>query len=254
MFLEERQRLILDLMRSGEAVKVGELSTEFGVSESTIRRDLRDLERSGLLERTHGGAVPATGTLEEPTFADKADQNLAEKIAIAHVAAGLVNDGESIVLDAGTTTLQIARLLRQRQNLTVITNAFHIAAELADCTGIAVIVTGGSVKGNTLALVGPVAERTLEGINADRVFLGTNGIDLNRGLTTPTQAEAAVKRRMIESARQVVVVADHTKAGRVAFASIAPVTGASVVISDGKFDQGLARELTARGIQVLLAQ
>jgi len=86
------------------------------------------------------------------------------------------------------------------------------------------------------------------------IFLGTNGIDLNRGLTTPTQAEAAVKRRMIESARQVVVVADHTKAGRVAFASIAPVTGASVVISDGKFDQGLARELTARGIQVLLAQ
>ena len=254
MFPEARKRRILELMRSGEAVTVGELSAEFGVSESTIRRDLRELEESGLLERTHGGAVPAAGTLDEPTFAEKTDQNLPEKAAIARLAAGLVQDGASIILDAGTTTLEIARLLRNRRNLTVVTNAFHIASELADVPGIAVIVTGGQIKGNTLALVGPATERMLDEVNVDMVFLGVNGIDLQRGLTTPTQAEASVKQRMIRAARKVVVVADHTKFGRVAFATITPVWNAHLIIADSGLDQAVARELTAGGLEVLVAE
>jgi DeoR family fructose operon transcriptional repressor len=253
MFPEERRRRILERMRSGEAVKVADLSAELGVSEVSIRRDLRELERSGLLARTHGGALPAEGTTTEPTFAEKTTRNRAEKIAIARLAASLVQDGESIILDAGTTTREIARQLRQRRNLTVITNAFHVAAELGDCPGIEVIVTGGAVKGNTLALVGPVAEQTLEGINVDRVFLGANGIDLERGITTPTQLEAAVKRKMIAAARQVILVADHTKFGKVAFATIGPITRAHVLVTDQGLDPQAARELTARGVQVLIA-
>jgi DeoR family fructose operon transcriptional repressor len=254
MLQEERQRRILERMRSGEAVKVSDLAAEFGVSESTIRRDLRDLAQSGLLERIHGGALPAEGTLREPSFAEKADLNQAEKIAIARLAASLVQDGESIILDAGTTTLQIARQLRQRRELKVVTNAYHIAAELAGNPGIEVIVTGGVVKGNTLALVGPVAERTLEELNVDRVFLGTNGIDLQRGLTTPTQAEAAVKRRMIEAARQVVVVADHTKVGKVAFATIGPLTSCHLFITDSGTQPAFRKALAERGVQVMVAE
>lgn len=254
MFPEERRRRILERMRSGEAVKVCDLSAQLGVSDVSIRRDLRELERSGLLARTHGGALPAETTTTEPTFAEKTTRNLAEKVAIAHLAATLVQDGESIILDAGTTTLEIARQLRQRRNLTVITNAFNIAAEFGDCPGIEVIVTGGTVKGNTLALVGPLTEQTLAGVNVDRVFLAANGIDLDRGITTPTQAEAAVKRKMIDCARQVILVADHTKFGKVAFATIAPLTRAQTLVTDQGLDGQAARELTARGIQVLIAQ
>lgn len=254
MFPEERRRRILEQMRAGEAVAVCDLAAEFGVSESSVRRDLAELERSGLLARTHGGALPVEGTMEEPTFAEKTAVHLPEKSAIARVAAGLVKDGQSIILDAGTTTLGIARLLKQRRDLTVVTNAFHIAAELADSPAIRVIVTGGEVKGNTFALIGPAAERMLASVNVDTVFLGTNGIDLQRGLTTPTEAEAAVKRSMIASARHTIVVADHTKLGRVAFATIAPVTAARTLVTDRFFDPVAVRELRTRGVEVLLAE
>lgn len=254
MFPEERRRRILERMRSGEAVKVSDLASELGVSEVSIRRDLRELERSGLLARIHGGALPTEGTTTEPTFAEKTTRNLAEKVAIARAAASLVQDGESIILDAGTTTLEIARQLRSRKNLTVVTNAFHVAAELGDCPGIEVIVTGGAVKGNTLALVGPLAEQTLESINVDRVFLAANGIDLKRGITTPTGTEAAVKRKMIAAAHQVILVADHTKWGKVAFVTIAPLTAAQVLVTDEAFDPQSARELTARGVEVVIAK
>jgi DeoR family fructose operon transcriptional repressor len=250
MFPEERQRRILEQMRSGATVKVTDLSTAFGVSESSIRRDLRDLASSGLLERTHGGALLAESTLSELTFAEKVDQNLAEKVAIARVAADMVQDGDSIILDAGSTTLQIARLLRGRRQLTVVTNALTVAAELGDQPGIDLIVVGGVVKESTMALVGPIAERTLAEINADWVFLGTNGLDLERGLTTPTPIEAAVKRRMIAAARQVVVVADSSKLGRVAFANVAPVSRMHVLITDQGFDRDTGCELSARGVSV----
>lgn len=253
MFPEERKRRILELVRNGDAVTVGDLSAEFGVSESTIRRDLRELEQSGLLERTHGGALPTEGTLAEPSFAEKAVQNNEAKAAIARLAASMVRDGDSIILDAGTTTLQIARLLRHRRNLTVVTNAFHIAAELCDIPEIEVIVTGGTVRGNTLALVGPTAERNLAEVNVDLLFLGTNGVDIARGLTTPTQAEAAVKRCMIASARRVVVVADHTKFGKVAFATIAPVTAAHAIITERTLDPTVEADLVSAGIEVLTA-
>lgn len=254
MFPEERQRRILELVRSGAVVKVADLSAEFGVSESSIRRDLRDLERSGLLERTHGGALAADGTLNEPTFAEKTTLSLTEKAAIAAVAASLVHDGDSIILDAGTTTLEIARLLRQRRNLTVVTNAIPIAAELADIPSIELVVIGGAVKGNTLAMVGPLAERALLDLNVDRVFLGTNGIDLERGLTTPTPAEAAVKQCMIKAAREVVVVADHTKLGKVAFATIGPLCTAHILVSDRGLSPQVVADLRAMGLEVLLAE
>jgi len=254
MFPEERKRRILERVRSGGSVTVQDLSQAFGVSESTIRRDLRELEQEGLLERTHGGAVAADPTRAEPSYAEKSDQNRAEKMAIARVAAGMVHDGASIILDAGTTTLEVARLLKDRRDLTVVTNSYPIAAELAEAPGVEVIVTGGSVRGTTLALVGPLAERALEQVNVDITFLGTNGIDLERGLTTPTPAEASVKRRMIAAARKVVVVADSTKAGRVAFATVAPVSKMDMLITDRGMDPRLAGELMARGVQVLTAE
>ncbi len=253
MFREQRQRKILELIRSGAAVKVADLSAEFGASESTIRRDLREMESSGMLERTHGGALLAEGTRNEPTFVEKSGLNLAEKVAIARAAAELVKDGDSIILDAGTTTLQMVQFLQGRRNLTVVTNTLTIAAEFGNQPDIEVIVTGGAIKGNTLAMVGPVTERTLDEVNADWVFLGINGLDLVRGLTTPTQVEAAVKRRMIAAAQRVVVLADYSKLGTVAFATVAPVTNIHYLITDKRFDQEAARELTALGVSVIFA-
>lgn len=254
MFPEERRRVILERMRSGMAVKVGDLSAEFGVSESTIRRDLRDLEESGLLERTHGGALPAESTQAEPSFAEKTDQQLAEKQAIGTLAASLVRDGDSVILDAGTTTLEVARALRGRRNLTVVTNAFHIAAELADLDSVQVIVTGGTVKGNTLALVGPMAERSFDELNVDWAFIGTNALDLQRGLTTPTQTEAQVKRRMIAAARNVAVVVDSSKVGKLSFATIAPVQQIQTLVSDTGLPADVVVELQRRGVRVMLAE
>lgn len=253
MFSQERQRRILDLIRSGDAVRVADLSETFSVSESTIRRDLAQLEESGLLERTHGGAVPADSRLQEPTLSEKSARNTAEKMAIARAAAALIQDGDAVILDAGSTTLQIARLLRGRQ-LTVVTNAVNIAAELGDVPGIDLIVTGGTSRGTTLALVGPIAEATLSAINADWLFLGTNGVHPERGLTTPTPIEAAVKARMIEAAREVVLVADHTKWGAVAFAHVAPLSSVNRLITDIRFDRTAAAELESRGMRVMLAE
>lgn len=254
MFPEERRRIILERMRAGAAVKVADLSLEFGVSESTIRRDLRDMEETGLLERTHGGALPADSTQVEPTFAEKTDQQLEEKRAIGALAASLVRDGDSVILDAGTTTLQVARALRGLRDLTVVTNAYHIAAELADQDSVQLIVTGGSIRGNTMALVGPIAERTLDELNVDWAFIATNGLDLHRGLTTPSQAEAQVKRRMIAAARNVAVVFDSSKLGKISFANIAPVDQIQTVITDSGLPVGAARELEQRGIRVLRAE
>lgn len=197
------------------------LSKALGVSPATVRRDLTELEKRGLIRRTHGGALPLSGTSFEPTVGQKSTEQVEEKRRIGKVAASLVRDGETIILDAGTTTLEIARALSGRRDLTVVTNSLSIAAELANLEGVHVILTGGDLRKNTMALVGPAAEGFLRTITADRVFLGINGISPERGLTTPNLLEAATKRAMVRAASEVVVVADHSKLGRVTFAHVA---------------------------------
>jgi DeoR family fructose operon transcriptional repressor len=256
MFSSERKQKIITLLEETPAVKVNELSQLFQVSEVTIRRDLQDLEEAGLLKRTHGGAVNIETASYEPTLLEKEEEQLEEKKAIARAAINLITNGSTIIFDAGSTTLQLARLLKTTriQNLTVVTNAINVAWELAYVEGIELILTGGHVRHNTLSSVGPVAEKTLENMYVDKVFLATNGIDIERGLTTPNVYEAQVKQKMIKSGREVIVLTDHSKFGRVSLGSICSLSHVDCVITDSKTPEAYVTRLKEIGIKVIVAE
>jgi DeoR family fructose operon transcriptional repressor len=200
IFPEQRQQAILQILQREQFVKVGQLSALLGTSDASVRRDLQALEEAGLLKRTHGGAVCSQPAGFEPSLAEKQDRFLPEKAAIARAAVELVQSGETVLLDAGSTTLHVAALLKYRQGITVVTNAVNIARELA-AGDLEVTLTGGTLRSNTLAMVGPIAENTLAGLHVDKLFLATNGLDLKRGLTTPNLSEAQVKRHDRKRAR-----------------------------------------------------
>lgn len=254
MISAQRRKIIMDRIRAGLPVSVSELSRELGVSPMTIRRDLYHLEKEGILSRTHGGAVPVNiGSAEEPSFAEKLDRFPAEKLAIARKAAELVEEGDTILLGAGTTVTALAKLLKDRQNLTVVTNTVNIAMELAQSEGINLILTGGNIRTKSYALVGALAERVLREIHVQKVFLGVNGISLEHGLTTPNMTEAYTNSLMIGAADQVIVLADHSKIGRVALSRFAPITAVHTFITDGGAPQEFIEELIKRQIRVIIA-
>lgn len=252
LFTEERLARIAEMIAEGRRATVLELSQALQVSEATIRRDLRLLEQRGIVQRTHGGAIAPSNTGFEPTFLEKEVKAAVEKERIGRAAADLIRDGETVILDAGTTTAQIAKALQGRNGLTIVTNAINIALELTHSPGIEVYLTGGTLKGSTLALVGPAAEDFLRGFYADKVFLGVNGVDLRRGLTTPSLSEARVKRIMLESARERILVADNTKYGAVAFAAIAPLDMLDRVVSDSGLPDEFRDEFERKKIEVLI--
>ena len=211
MLNEERRRVILDLINQEGRVVVKDLAPRFGTSQVTIRKDLEILHSQGLAYRTHGGALPVrTAALLDPSLREKEKHHRKEKLRIGSAAARLVKEGQSVVLDSGTTTMVIARALRDFRQLTVITNAVNIAAELAG-TPIEVILTGGILRENSFSLVGPLAEESLRRLSADILFLGVDGFDVHFGLTTPNLLEAKVNRVMVEIAQRTVVVCDSSK-------------------------------------------
>ncbi len=233
-------------------MKVSALQPLLQASEASIRRDLQALQDAGLLKRTHGGAVLNQTAAFEPSLADKDDQFDAEKRAIARVAAGLVGPGETVLLDSGSTTFRIARELKHKRNLTVVTNAVNIAWELAS-GDVEVMLTGGTLRHATQSLVGPVAESTLAGLHVDKLFLATNGLDLKRGLTTPNLLEAQAKRAMIDSAREVIVVADHSKFGRITFRQFSGLDHIDCLITDASAPEKFLRALKQKKIRILVA-
>lgn len=253
VFTEERLSKIVELLAGDRRVAVSELSRLLDVSESTIRRDLSLLEKQGLIKRTHGGAVPATSTAFEPSFIQKEIEFIEEKQSIGRKAAQMIEEGETVILDSGTTTLQIARYCATKRNLTVVTNSIHIALELSGAQEIEVVVVGGSLRKNTYALVGPVAEDGLRGLYADKVFLGVNGISPDRGLSTPNIVEARVKRAMLGAAREAIIVADHSKVGREAFASIAPIDRIQALVTDRGISDSDRRIIEEKGVRVIVA-
>jgi DeoR family transcriptional regulator, fructose operon transcriptional repressor len=252
MFAEERKQRILEYLSMGHSVKVANLRSLLSASDASIRRDLKALQSAGLLKRTHGGAVAGNTAAFEPSAAEKEDQFRMEKMAIASAAVRLVQDGDTIMLDAGSTTLQLARLLKNRRNITVVTNAINVAQELA--TGQAeVTLIGGSFRRLTLSLVGPIAESALSGLYVDKLFLATNGLDLEKGLTTPNLLESQVKRAMVESAREIILLTDHSKFGRVTFSQICPLNRIHCVITNAAAPADFVAALQSRGLKVLIA-
>ena len=245
----ERLGAILEELSEGGNVGVSDLAGRFGVSAPTVRRDLELLERQRLLTRTHGGAV-AQGLLYELPLRYKSARYQAEKKRIAAAAASLVRDGTAIGLTGGTTTTEVARALVDRPRLTVVTNALNIAAELAIRPNLKLVVTGGYASAESYELVGPLAEQSLLGLNLDIVFLGVDAISVAAGLSTHHEVEAHTNLALIERSRRVVVVADSSKIGLVAFARICPIDRVHELITDAAADPALVAELLAAGLQV----
>ncbi len=253
MLAEERHQHILLLLNEKGAVTVSELCEQFGVSEMTVRRDLAALERKGLLRRVHGGAVSARGRSYEPPFLMRSSQHAQEKQRIAEAALPLIHDGDSIALDVGTTTLEIAKRLSDVRNLTIVTPSLHIANVLADNPHNRIILTGGILRPGELSLVGPFAERIFAELFVDKLFLGIGGLHLEAGLTEYNLEDAQVKRAMLCSAKECIVVTDSSKLGRIAFAAVGPISVMHTLITDDKADPAIVSRLEEMGVRVVVA-
>lgn len=250
MLNEERRRAILEILDREGRVLVLELAKRFETSQVTIRKDLEALHAHGQIHRTHGGALPAReGALEDPTLREKEKLHHQEKLRIAEAAARMVQEGQVVILDSGTTTTEIARALRNFRNLTIVTNAVNIAAELSG-SAVEVILTGGTLRKNSFSLVGPIAEETLHRLHADLLFLGVDGFDVQYGLSTPNLLEAKVNRVMVEIAKRKVAVCDSSKFGRRSLSLIAAPSALDEVITDRGVPKADARALKKAGIEV----
>jgi len=252
MLNEERRRSILEMIQQDGRVIVKDLAKQFRTSQITIRKDLEVLDSQGAIQRTHGGALPVqSGALLDPTLREKEKLHRKEKMRIAAAAAKLVEEGQSVLLDSGTTTTAIARALKDGKKITVITNAINIAAELAG-TQIEVILVGGTLRPNSFSLVGPIAEQTLRRLSADILFLGVDGFDSRAGLFTPNLLEAEVNRVMVQVARRTVAVCDSSKFSRRSLCNIMPPTAVHQVITDKQIPKPDLQALRDAGIAVTL--
>jgi len=227
---EKRRRRIVELVTRHGGLTVTELSDRVEVSESTIRRDLNDLADRDLIERTHGGAVPVSNVGSEPSFRQKVVQGKDRKRAIGARAAGEIRGGQVVFFDSGTTTLQAAREAPNDGSFVSVTNSPLLAMELGKDKGI-VEVTGGTFRGETLALIGPQAEKYIRLSNFDLAFIGANGLDEAGALTVPVEAEANVKREVIANAARVHVVAEVEKFGERAFREFATLEDVDAVVT-----------------------
>jgi DeoR family fructose operon transcriptional repressor len=254
LYPEERQLAIAALVAERGRVAVTAVAEEFGVTTETVRRDLAVLERSGLLRRVHGGAVPAgTLTLVEPGLGERHGTRSEAKRAIAAAALDLLprSDG-SIALDGGTTTAALADLLPDRR-LLVVTSSVPIAARLAVTSGINLHLLGGRVRGVTQCAVGETTVQALADLRVDVAFLGANGISSRHGFTTPDEAEASVKRAMVRAGQRVIVLADSSKLDREHLVRFAALDDVDVLVTDTEADPGIVAELEKADIEVVLA-
>jgi DeoR family transcriptional regulator, aga operon transcriptional repressor len=244
-----RLSVILERLSDGGSVAVTDLAADLGASPATIRRDLVHLEQQRLLARTHGGAIAHAVSYELP-LRYKSVRQAEVKRLIAEEAAGYVSEGMAIGLTGGTTATEVARALADHGKLTIVTNALNIASELAVRPKLKLIVTGGVVRSESYELSGPIAEASLTGLNLDIAFIGVDGIDARAGCTTYQEVEAHTNGAMIKCARRVVVVADSSKVGKVAFARICEATEVSELITGEAADADAVRALTEAGLRV----
>jgi len=252
MYAPERHQQILDTARAHGRVEVAELARDLAVTPETVRRDLTALERRGVVRRVHGGAIPVERLGIEQGVADREAQAATQKDRIARAALEELPDGGSIIIDAGTTTARMAQLLPSDREFTVVTHSIPVASALVARPNITLHLLGGVVRGRTLAAVGEWTKAQISEVFADVAFMGTNGISVERGLTTPDIAEASVKRALIDAARRTVVLADHTKFGREDFAKVAPLSLVDTVISDIGLDVELAEDVENSGPRMVV--
>ena len=255
VFTRERQEHIARIIEEHGRARVSELAAQFHVSAVTIRKDLVALESERRVVRTHGGAIAFDRSRAELAFDIRERLQSDEKVRIGAAAAALVHDGESIVMDASTTALSVARHLKARRGLsqlTVITNGLRLAAELAGHPGIIVLMLGGRVRWEALSVVGQLGDGLFSRINVQKAFLGAAGFTPESGLADATDEEAQIKRSMVAAAREVIAIVDHTKWERAAFATFCPTDRLSIILTDEQAPDAMVRGLSARGIEVRL--
>ena len=248
-YAPQRQQAIMRTLRASGRVDAADIARELGVTNETVRKDIIQLERQGLLRRVHGGAVPVGDLSYEPAVPTRMDY-LDEKQRIAKAALAHLPPAGSIIIDAGSTTARLAALLPDDRELTVFTNALPIALTLLARPQLTVFPIGGRLRSQTLATVGSWAARMLGDINVDVAFLGTNGISTRRGLTTPDPAEAEVKRLMLHAAQRRVLLADHSKVGRLSVCKHADLADIDLLITDTGLSPTELAALEAAGLAV----
>jgi DeoR family transcriptional regulator of aga operon len=253
LLTEQRRRNLLDLVDQNGQVTVADLVKRFSISAVTVRSDLDALASIGAVVRSHGGAVRRLEATQDYPLPTKATLHHIEKVRIGKASAELVQAGETIILDSGTTTVEIARQLKKLklQSLTVVTNALNIAIELMDCPGISLIMIGGLLRPVSCSFVGPQAEATMNELHADRLFLAVDGFDLENGPSTPDVLEAQLNNVMIRSAKEVNVVADFSKLGRRSFSKIGPLDRIRRLITDKKAAPEFTEGLRKKGVEVI---
>lgn len=255
VFARERQEHIVRIVEEHGRARVSDLAAQFRVSAVTIRKDLVALESEHRLVRTHGGAIAMDRSRPELSFDIRERLQADEKSRIGAAGAALVHDGESLVMDASTTALSVARHLKSRggwSQLTVITNGLRLASELAGHPGITVLMLGGRVRWEALSVVGQLGDGLFSRINVQKAFLGAAGFTLEAGLADATDEEAQIKRSMVAAAREVIAIVDHTKWERTAFATFCPTDQISIVLTDDEAPDVMVRALNGRGVQVRL--
>lgn len=253
MHQHERHTFIVDLARRAARVEVSDLATTLDVTPETIRRDLSVLERHGLVRRVHGGAIAIEHYGFEPTLESRTEHHRDEKRRIAAAAVELVPEHGVILLDAGTTTGAIAELLPHGRELTVVTDSVTIAAALARRTDLELHMLGGRIRHRTLAAVGNWAVSALQSIHIDVAFIGTNGISVSCGFTTPEESEAATKHAMIEASARPIAVFDHSKVGTNHFHRFGDLASFDTIVTDSGLDPETAAELASHGPEVVRA-
>ena len=249
MLVGQRRNRIIELLKENHSISVSDLCEILEASEATIRRDLSILENSGKLERTHGGAIynESNRINIEDVLSSREGKFLLEKKFIAKKAFDLLENHDTIVLDAGTTTYELAYLIGQSNlHLTIVTNSMIVFKELAKNPNVELIILGGKVRTNTLASVGSAAVELMQRLFVDKAFLGTNGISLIEGFTTTDMDEAGIKRAMIQSSKQRIIIADNSKFNKVYINQFAPVSMVDVIVTDNQTNKELLNEFIER--------
>ena len=249
----ERQNQILEHIQRSQRISILEVCDNFSVSQATARRDLESLASTGKVRRVHGGAIALVQAPPEQPILQRQDEQAQEKIRIGQTAAALVQDGETVFLGSGTTVLEVARSLRDRRNLTVITNSLPVINALAGKEEITVICLGGMLRDSELSFIGHITEQTLTEVRADKVFIGTRAISLEHGLTHEYLPETMTDRAILKAGQEIVVVADHTKFGRAAAVLLAPLGGIHTIVTDGQVPGDFAASVEKKGIHLISA-
>jgi len=249
----ERQKQILFLLTRQGRLSITEIVEQFSISEATARRDLDTLASKGKAQRVHGGVIAVEQAPPELPILERESEQPEEKTRIGRAAASLVADKETVFLGSGTTVLEVARNLRDRKNLTVITNSLPVLNMLAGINEITVISLGGMLRDSELSFIGHITEQALIEVRADKVFMGTRGVSLEHGLTNDYLQETLTDRAIMQGGREVIIVADHTKVNRVATVLLAPLNSMHTFVTDSKVDKKFVQTLKRQRIQVIVA-